>query len=443
MFPLLSVAGALFMYAIKQICGKPMLRVSIATLACGVALQFTGVLTNKADAKGDEEKWSLRGDEQWFMKSHSPIGHAAYAMKNAIAEGVLRLKAVAPLTDEEERIMATALGEPVEPAYPKGHLVFILVESLETWALEAVDVDGKPVCPNITSYIAGHTLLYCPRMTSQQQYGRSGDGQLITQTGLLPLKHGVACIQYGGNVYPNLAHFYSDGVVINGYAHVWNQRVTTYSYGFKRLIEPRLPHQGSDRRVLEQTRQQLENADTATCVLALTIDTHAPFGNGNNRLAIPDGYSKTEAAYLRCVSRLDSLLGDFLAWADTAQTMRRATIVITADHNHFPRQDGKGLCPLIINSPEITKNIRVGEAWQMDVFPTVLHAIGQQGYCWQGFGIDLIANSPTDTEYAGHSGIMVSGKAPERTVTPAQALTISDKLIRSDYFKNSVIDGKE
>ena len=422
LFPLLSIAGVLFLYALNPINDKPMLRIAAVALLCGITLQLCGVAANKAPDTDDTDTWSLRSEELWFMKSHSAVGHAFYALKNALTEGLLRFRAVVPLTDHEREIMSSVLGKHNVATEPRGHLVFILVESLETWAIDATDVHGLPVCPNITQYISRTPVLYCPAITTQQQYGRSGDGQLITQTGLLPLMHGVACMQNGDNVYPNFAHFYADAVVVNGYSNVWNQHVTTYSYGYKRLIEPRRLHSGSDKRVLEQLRQQLENADTATCVLALTIDTHAPFKYGNDRLQLADEYSATEKAYLRSVSRFDSLLGEFIAWADTAQNMNNATIVITADHNHFPQRDGKGLCPLIIKSPEITENIRVDKAWQMDIFPTVLYAIGQHNYCWHGFGINLITKSQSSIR-----------------ITPSQALTISDKLIRTDYFKNSDI----
>ena len=57
----------------------------------------------------------------------------------------------------------------------------------------------------------------------------------------------------------------------------------------------------------------------------------------------------------------------------------------------------------------------------MDLFPTVLHAIGQMNYAWRGFGIDLL--SPDANIYLS-----------KRPIAPQEAYKLSDKLIRNDYF---------
>ena len=123
-----------------------------------------------------------------------------------------------------------------------------------------------------------------------------------------------------------------------------------------------------------------------------------------------------EENYLQCVHYMDKHVGRFLEWADTAAVMKDATIVITADHNHFPVKNGKGLCPLIIKSPAITEKTYIPQAFQMDIFPTVLHAIGQSDYKWKGFGIDLL------------------NPEAKRSISPSQAYSLSDKMIRTNFF---------
>ena len=307
--------------------------------------------------------------------------------------------------------------EVAPPAAPQGHLVFVLVESLESWALDARDKEGREVMPALNAYIREHPVLLCKNVVSQQRYGRSGDGQLITQTGLLPLKTGVTCMSHGGNVYPNFAHFYPRSVILNPYRGVWNQRVTTYSYGYQQLREPDpLRHKVTDSLVFVWTHEVLETAQEPTCALAITINTHAPFTSVHASLELPDGYSPLEARYLQCAHYLDRQLGRFLAWADSAACMQNSTIVITADHNHFPVKDGKGLCPLIITGPAVTRNRYVPYAYQMDIFPTVCAAIGQAEYAWHGFGVNLFH------------------PMPRRIVSPKQAQELSDKMIRNNYF---------
>jgi len=276
---------------------------------------------------------------------------------------------------------------------------------------------------NMLNYAESHPTLYVPAVESQQKYGRSGDGQLITQTGLLPLSSGVACRQYGDNVYPNLAHFYPNGVVLNPYhVPVWNQRVVTYSYGFRHLFSPRMLVNLSDSVIMERTRSRLTKARVPTMVLTLTIDTHTPFRSHRDSVEFEPGrYSSSEIDYLRSISYTDRHIGYFLAWADTAAVMRNATIVITADHNQFPRVKGHGLCPLIIRSPRITQSVRYQDCLQMDIFPTVLHAIGQSDYAWRGFGVDLLDAQAEEL-------------LANRPIAAKEAYDLSDKLIRTNYF---------
>lgn len=363
------------------------------------------------------DKWKFNKEKNLFMKTHTPVAHIGYTLWDGIRESVLQVKAVMPLSDEEKAILATLYTDSVAPAAPTGHLVYFLVESFESWALMAKDAHGNEVCENLNRYIRNHNLLLSTGIVTLQKHGRSGDGQLITQTGMLPLSTGVTCTSHGGNVYPNLAHFYPQAVVLNSYPGVWNQKVTTYSYGFKRLREPRIMTKGTDSLIVNWTLEELQKATEPTCVLAITINTHAPFTSVPATMEIGDEYTQLEANYLQTVHYMDKHIGRFLAWADTAAVMKDATIVITADHNHFPVGNGKGLCPLLIQSPVITRKTGIQHAYQMDIFPTVLHAIGQSDYAWHGFGIDLLT-----------PGI-------QRQVSVEQAYELSDKMIRTDYFR--------
>ena len=388
--------------------------ISFAIYMAGTCL---GAYGNEKYAYDNEDKWVFEQDRMLLLKVHSPIGHMVTVVCDGIKDRIMHHKAIRPLNEQEKGVLSDIYTDSVEANVPQGHLVFVLVESLESWPFTVKDNRGVEVCEQLNRYMQTHNVLFCPRVTSQQKYGRSGDGQLITQTGMLPLSSGVTCMSHGDNVYPNLAHFYPDGVVLNPYAGVWNQHVTTYSYGFKRLRETSIFHKGTDSLMISWAREELEQATEPTCVLLLTLETHAPFRSARNSLDLGNSYPTLEAKYLQCVHQLDAQLGRFLAWADTTETMKDATIVITADHNHFPVRDGKGLCPLIICSPQITQSTFISEAYQMDIFPTVLHAIGQSNYAWHGFGIDLLDSTA------------------QRTISVSQAYSLSDKMIRTNYFK--------
>ena len=365
---------------------------------------------------------SFLAEKNFYIATHSPLAHLLMIGKEAVQDGLLRWNAKRPFSEREKAILAEIHRPEQTPAEPQGHLVYILVESWESWALETEDRFGQAICPYLNAYINSRPRLYVKEVETQQVYGRSGDGQLITQTGLLPLSSGIACRQFGENTYPNLAHFYKSGAVLNPYfVPVWNQKVVTGSYGFERLISPRLFRNWNDSLLMVEAQRFLTDATAPTAALILTIDTHTPFRTKQDTASLDERFTEVEKDYLRSVRYTDRQIGAFLQWADTAAVMQNATFVITADHNHFERRDGKGFCPFILVSPCISQPVNYSNALQMDIFPTVLHAIGQSNYAWRGFGVDLLDTNASDLLLL-------------RPVSGQEAYRLSDKLIRSNYF---------
>lgn len=364
----------------------------------------------------DYDTWSLHADTNRFLASHSPLEQLIDVGYDATTESILHWNAVTPLSDQEQQLLAELCSEPAPAATPTSHLVYVLVESWETWSLDAMDKRGQAVMPCLRQYMAGHPVLYCPHVTTQQRHGRSGDGQLITQTGMLPLLHGVACMQYGDQPYPNFAHFYPHSVLINPSKGVWNQQTVTYSYGYQALMEPSTKrHSYPDSVVLRLAQSVLDTATAPTCLLAITHSMHAPFRIASRSLQLDSDMPIDEQRYLECVHYTDRQIGRFLQWADTASVMHDATIVITADHNHFPRGAHRGYCPLVIRSPKIQRTEIIPSAYQMDIFPTLLSLIDQSHYQWHGFGKDL------------------RDSLPRRDVPLSQYERLSDKLIRQKH----------
>lgn len=423
--PLTTLCGIALLYLFPS--GKPSVRSWIITGGIVLILIGCASICRRLSPLSEEEKQtSFVAEERFFVYTHSPLAQVGDIIAEACRESIFRWSAAQPFSPREQTIMASIYDPQTSPNPPQGHLVYILVESMETWAMEARTLADAPVCPYLNEYITSHNVLYVREVETQQMYGRSGDGQLITQTGLLPLSAGVACKDYGTNTYPNLAHFYADGVVLNPYRiPVWNQQAVTTSYGFQHLQSPRRLINHSDSVVLSHARAYVSEAGEPTAVLALTIDTHTPFRSHRDSLPLSDEYTPTEQDYLQSVHYTDRQIGRFLAWADTAAAMRNATIVITADHNHFPRTENRGYCPFILVSPQITHPVYFPHALQMDLFPTVLHAINQDEYAWHGFGIDLLSADAVQTISA-------------RTITPKEAYKLSEKLIRSNFFEEDV-----
>ncbi|MCC8144268.1 MAG: hypothetical protein LUD02_02940 [Tannerellaceae bacterium] len=87
--------------------------------------------------------------------------------------------------------------------YPE-NLIIILAESFESWVLETF-VEEKEITPALNRLLKEEQTLYAPYVLSQVKGGRSIDGQLLINTGLLPIAAGSYSTRFLDNYYPSLA----------------------------------------------------------------------------------------------------------------------------------------------------------------------------------------------------------------------------------------------
>lgn len=191
----------------------------------------------------------------------------------------------------------------------------------------------------------------------------------------------------------------------------------------------------NDRIIIDNTINQYPQS---TFLLSLTISTHLPCTAFTDSATIKCDYKpKAVSDYINSMNFLDAHLGKLFNKLLSDSILQNSTIVITGDHTIFPSEIRKefsdyckennldykveeNYCPLIIYSPDIKeKTIVDEEAYQMDIYPTILHVIGAEDYYWKGFGVNLLD----------------SVARQNRPISPEDAFELSDKLIRANYFK--------
>lgn len=322
---------------------------------------------------------------------------------------------------------------------PKENLLIILFESLENWTLEIQDNKGNFLLPNLKALTMHENVLYAPNIKSQAKRGMSGDGQLIINTGLLPMDDYVVCELYGHNSFPNFAHLYENSVIINPLHGCWNQDIVTTSYGYKKLVEPAGKEKATDDVIIQATLQELSTIQSPFCILALTISSHTPFNCQNiPPISMPDDCPKKLHDYLTCCHYTDSCLGILLNDLNQNSLLSNTTIVITGDHKIFNQsllREFKpfaekykytipyieSYCPLIIYSPSIKNQVKITDTcYQMDIYPTIIHCIEAENYFWKGFGVNLLCDSTRKN----------------RRISEETSYLLSEKIHRSNFFKN-------
>ena len=334
--------------------------------------------------------------------------------------------------------------EELEPFFTEGetttaktNVVFILFESLESWPLK--EVEGYSYMPTLSAMTRDPHVLCCCNLKSQVGHGNSSDGQMIDLTGLLPITDGATYIHYSTNNFPSYSQSFVSSSIVNPSRGAYEQVKMTKAYHFKSLIEPAFRQVWEDEDVFDNVINFMDTASQPFCTVGITISSHVPWTHGaEHPVHVIDGMPAKLSAYLNSLAYGDSCIGVLLEHIQHSEKLaENTTLIITGDHTIFRWVDKeldtyavkknldfrttKTFTPLIIYSPLIERNILVTDTcYQMDIYPTILHLIGCERYYWKGFGINL----------------MDSAQRHNRPILEKDAIVLSNKLIRSNYFNS-------
>ena len=111
-----------------------------------------------------------------------------------------------PLTDSDLQTMEI-LDNGQSTDTLQSPLIIILLESLENWVLT------PQIMPNLYRLTQSDHVFYANRIHTQIVGAPSADGQLIVNTGLLPINAGGTCLYYGKNTYPSVMSLAPDSTV--------------------------------------------------------------------------------------------------------------------------------------------------------------------------------------------------------------------------------------
>lgn len=314
------------------------------------------------------------------------------------------------------------------------NLIFIIVESLNSQAIGHL-MNGRSITPTLDSLLKTPGTIASTHMIPQIKSGGSSDGQLIYNTGLLPIESDMTVLQFDKNQYPSLAKLlkkkYSAEFIVES-GGVWNHVATNAAFGYNRLYEKRdlessglcREENGDDNEVFTFALNTIKNIPQPFYAEITTLSMHFPFAdtgvpefrNGINDIDI-------EQRYYLSLKYFDSELNRFLDGLKRQGQYDNSIIVIASDHDVNLKDNANGkkpICFMALNTG-ITKRITT-RTWQSDVFPTVLDIMG----------VD------TSGGYRGLGHSLLSDSIPERDDAYwAPVSTVSDRIIRSDYFNRN------
>lgn len=334
------------------------------------------------------------------------------------------------------------------------NLIFIIVESLNAWTINK-NYGGHQLTPVLTSLVNSHDAISSTSMHAQINDGGSSDGQLIYNTGLLPLINGVAAQSHVSNRYPSIADalqpaFSAEFIVES--ASVYNHRQTSRAFSYDVIFDRDSlltagwdsETKGDDDAVLEYAFNKIQRMPQPFFAEITTLSMHYPFDIHGFKLVewidsvAPNDYYLNH--YLQTVHYTDAAIGRFLAKLADSPLADNTVVVIASDHDETTSQRNNNESVnsdtpivLIILGTGVTKHIE-SPIGQVDVFPTILDVMGvsHAQYPWRGLGSSILSNKKTAT--ISRTGQLVGDADAHHEKLLRRAFNVSDSLIRSDFF---------
>lgn len=335
------------------------------------------------------------------------------------------------------------------------NLIFIIVESLNAWALDYRGPRGQQLTPVLDSLARLEGTVLCTEVISQVGIGGSSDGQMLYNTGLLPLFNGIAAQIRGDNRFHSLVSMIkprSSAEYIVEEGRVFNHYTTSRSYGYDVLHDNDsltaagydVKSAGKDRAVFDYALSRIIRQTQPFVAEITTLSMHNPFNDEGTTwedwIDSLDLGSEYERGYLRMANYTDREIGRFLDGLHRSGLMNNSVVVIASDHAQPFEPDSDGyvddnISDIVFMAVNTGLTRRVcGPRGQVDVFPTILDLMGvSRDSAYRGLGYSMLDS--TACSAVRHDGTL-AGSSPSVVATARlRARAVSDTILRADYFR--------
>lgn len=317
-----------------------------------------------------------------------------------------------PLTESERKILDgyESLHQKLSLATPDidfhknkdKNLIFIIVESLDAWAVDA-EVNGNKVMPNLSNLMVAEGTISSKEMLTQIHNGISSDGQFLYNTGMYPSSKETTVYEYLDNDLPSLAkNVFNDRpsfeVICEGPA-MWRHEDSNKSYGYRYFFynTDRLAKKqkiGRDAAMFHTALDIIDTIPKPFFGMLITMTMHGPFQDaGIDRLDwIWEKNNRSELMnrYLQSCHYFDECLASFIDGLKQRNLYDNSLIVIASDHTAWiDDKTDERIVLSILNSGE-TKCI-THPIGQVDVYPTILQVMDRyDAYSYTGMGLSVL-----------------------------------------------------
>ncbi|MBL4932740.1 LTA synthase family protein [Clostridium paridis] len=346
------------------------------------------------------------------------------------------------------------------------NLLIIQVESLENFVI-GQKADGQEITPNLNKLL--NNSIYFPHVFEQVNEGTSSDSDLMVNTGMLPLRKGSTFFRYPNRdyislpkllgekgyestaIHPDKGSFwnYADGLKGIGF----NNFIDYYSFNPDEVIGLGL----SDETYFKQVVPMIKKMKQPFYTFTVTLTNHGPF-------ELPDKYKELNLTgelkdsllgnSFQTVHYTDKQIGMFLNELDKNGLLDNTVVVIEGDHtgvhkyyndkvNEMKNPENWWLdnnissVPYIVYQKNYNNPVKIDTyGGQVDMMPTISYLMGvdESKYINSALGRNLLKTNKSFAYLT--NGTLRGTLSKEDQDLYKQVFDISDKMIKSDYFKN-------
>lgn len=347
------------------------------------------------------------------------------------------------------------------------NLIVIQVESLENFVINQ-KVNGQEITPNLNKLL-NHSI-YFPNTFEQVNEGTSSDSDLMVNTSMFPIRKGSTFFRYPNTTYVSLPNLleengYSTTAIHADKGSFWNYAQGLKGIGFNNFIDyysfqddEQIGLGLSDGTYLKQVVPKIKNMKQPFYSFLVTLTSHGPFD-------LPDKYKELKIEdelkdnilgdYFQSVHYTDKQIGIFLDTLDKEGLLDNTVVVVVGDHTGVHKyyddkveqlknpepwylDNGDHTIPFIIYNKSYNEPAKLDlYGGQIDIMPTIAYLMGieENKYINSALGRNLLK---TNKSFAVLADKTFKGKAAsqEEKNMYIKSLDLSDKLIKSNYFKN-------
>lgn len=403
------------------------------------------------------------------MSNLGPIGYQMYDVYNYYANSKKY-----ELTEKDKTDIKTwydendeNLPDNVYAGMFKGkNVIVIQVESLENFVINQ-KIEGKEITPNLNKLLKNS--LYFDNYHENVNNGVSSDSDLLTNTGVYPVRLGSTFFRYPINSYPNSLpnilknEGYSTLAIHPDKGSYWNWVQALKSIGFEncydsthfKSTEP-IGLGLSDQELFSQVAKIVESNKSPFYTFMVTQSSHGPFDlpKQYRELNLSDDIENSILGdYLESIHYTDKAIGNFISELDQKGILNNTMLVIYGDHTgvHKFYQDELNKVassddwwkkpdmkiPLIIYNPSTTGKTFDVQSGQIDVMPTISYLMGVDKKLYEKEALGKVLVN-TNKNYTILENFQMLGQYTSKDAEHAkEGIILSDKMVRSNYFKDN------